>query len=73
MDYWLVKTRVHVGAIPMHSGVSQGSVIGPLLFPLFVNDLPDVLEPLTLLFADDAKMVTQGTQKINLYSSLTGA
>ncbi len=57
----------------MHSGVPQSSVIGPLLFHLFVNDLPDVLEPLTLLFADDAKMVTQGTQKINLYSSLTGA
>ncbi len=49
----------HSGAIPMHSGVPQGSVIGPLLFLLFVNYLPDVRETLTLLFADDVKMVTQ--------------
>ncbi len=40
----------------MHSGGPQGSVIGPLLFLLFVNDLPDALEALTLLFADDIKM-----------------
>ncbi len=57
-------SRVHVdgehsGAIPMRSGVRQGSVMGPLLFRLFVNDLPDVLETLTLLLEDDAKMVTR--------------
>ncbi len=57
----------------MHSGVSQGSVIGPLLFLLFVNNLPDVLETLTLLFADDAKMVTRRSQSMNLRSSLTAA
>ncbi len=45
------------GAIPIHSGVPQGSVIGPLLFHLFVKDLPNDLETLTLLFADDVKMV----------------
>ncbi len=41
----------HSGAIPMHSGVLQDFVIGPLLFLLFVNDLPDVLETMT----DDVK------------------
>ncbi len=38
----------------MHSCVPQDSVIGPLLFLISVNDLPDVLEALTLFFANDA-------------------
>ena len=49
------------GPCPVTSGVPQGSVVGSLLFNLFINDITDHLDPsvTSKMFADDIKIYTE--------------
>ena len=41
---------------PVQIGVAQGSILGPLLFTIFLNDLPNILNNSKITYADDAAM-----------------
>jgi len=55
--------------IRVKSGIPQGSVLGPILFVLFINDMPDVVNCLIQLFADDAKIF----DRVNLREDNSGS
>ena len=51
----ILVVTIHLGE-KILSGIPQGSVLGPIVFVIFINDLPDVVNSYIHLFADDTKM-----------------
>ena len=40
------------------SGIPQGSILGPMLFIYFINDMTEFLKCFVKIFADDTKVYT---------------
>ena len=51
-------------------GVPQGSIMGPLCFSLFINDLPLAVDAETVLFADDAAFIVKSASLEGLYTKI---
>lgn len=58
----------HSSWVHVKSGIPQGSVLGPILFVIFINDMPNVVDCMIQLFADDAKLFTN----VNIRDEMSG-
>jgi hypothetical protein len=57
---YVVADGIYSSLRKLRTGIPQGSVLGPLLFLLYINDLPNVSpHNLFILFADDTTCLTK--------------
>lgn len=62
------NNRSNIGNIT--AGVPQGSVLGPLLFLIYINDIADELESLARLFADDTSLAYASTSTLDIETTM---
>ena len=78
MNSFLANRRQRVKVGNMHSewatlscGIPQGTVLGPTLFLVFINDLPTNLVGKPSIFADDSTVFSRGNNKLETCQALS--
>ena len=69
------KQRVRVGnsysnKTNVTSGIPQGSILGPVLFTIFINDLPEMININCQVFADDTKIYDDSSNSMKIQEDL---
>ena len=52
------------------SGIPQGSILGPILFTIFINDLPELTKSTCKIFADDTKLYESAANSATIQEDL---
>ena len=55
---------------PVNAGISQGSILGPTLFLLYINDLPDDVTCNIAIYADNTTLYSKCDQASDLWQQL---
>ena len=55
---------------PVNAGVPQGSVLGPILFLLYINDLPDDVICDIAIYADETTLYSKCDEASHLWQQL---
>ena len=67
---WVVLDGKSSQEYPVNAGVPQGSIVGPILFLLYINDLPDDAICNIAIYADDTTLYSKCDQASDLWQQL---